>query len=126
MKKIIRAYVTIICLNICMQSIVYAGDSYSLIADRIGPILNAIAWVGYVIALGMMLYIGIKYTMAAANEKANLKQGVINYLIGAFLIIGASAIANIISSIATRGSGKDASGMAGQIISAATNLTRTN
>lgn len=126
MKKIIRAYVTIICLNICMQSIVYAGDSYSLIADRIGPILNAIAWVGYVIALGMMLYIGIKYTMAAANEKANLKQGVINYLIGAFLIIGASAIANIISSIATRGSGQDASGMAGQIISAATNLTRTN
>lgn len=125
MKKIIRAYVTIICVNICMQSIVYAGDSYSLIADRIGPILNAIAWVGYVIALGMILYIGIKYTMAAANEKANLKQGVINYLIGAFLIIGASAIANIISSIATRGSGQDASGMAGQIISAATNLTKT-
>lgn len=59
-------------------------------------ILGVIKWAGYAIALGMVLYIGIKYMMAAANEKASLKQTVINYLIGAVVLFAAVTIFNAV------------------------------
>ena len=40
----------------------------------------------------MLIYIGIKYTMSAANEKADLKRGLINFVIGAVIIAGAATI----------------------------------
>ena len=58
----------------------------------VSEILGTISWAGYAIALGMILYIGIKYMMSAANEKANLKQSVINYLIGAVVLFTATTI----------------------------------
>lgn len=57
-------------------------------------ILDAIMWFGYAIALGMLIYIGVKYTMSAANEKAELKQTAINFIIGAIIIAGAVTICN--------------------------------
>ena len=58
-----------------------------------GKILGYIQWVGYAIAIGMLIYIGIKYTMASASEKADLKGYMIKYVIGAVLISGAVTIA---------------------------------
>ena len=58
----------------------------------VGKILGAIQWVGYIFAVGMLLYIGIKYMMSAANEKADLKKGSINYVIGAVVVAAASTI----------------------------------
>lgn len=58
----------------------------------VSKILGAIQWIGYAFALGMLIYIGIKYTMSAANEKADLKKGLINFVIGAALIAGAATI----------------------------------
>ena len=55
-------------------------------------ILGALKWIGYAIALGMIIYIGIKYVMSAANEKANLKQAAINYVIGAIIVAGCTTI----------------------------------
>ena len=65
-------------------------------ADMASTILSAIQWVGYAIAFGMLLYIGIKYMMSAASEKAALKQSVINYLIGAFVVVTVTTIFPII------------------------------
>lgn len=61
--------------------------------------LGFVQWFGYALAVGMLLYIGIKYMMASANEKADLKKGSINYVIGAILVAAASAIVGIITSI---------------------------
>ena len=58
----------------------------------IQDILGAIQWIGYAFAIGMLVYVGIKYTMSAANEKANLKGGLINWIIGAILVAGVSTI----------------------------------
>ena len=71
------------------------GDS----AGAVVSVLGVIQWVGYAFALGMLIYIGIKYVMAAANEKADLKKGAINYVIGAIVIAGAVTICDWILSI---------------------------
>lgn len=55
-------------------------------------ILGFVQFIGYAIAVGMLIYVGIKYVMASADEKANLKNSLIRYVIGAILIAGASAI----------------------------------
>ena len=44
-------------------------------------ILGNIQWIGYAIAIGMLIYIGIKYTMASASEKADLKGYMIKFVI---------------------------------------------
>lgn len=71
--------------------------------DKVGNIgakaLGYVQWFGYALAIGMIIYLGIKYMMASANEKADLKKGAINYVIGAILVAGATAIVTVLSSI---------------------------
>ena len=54
--------------------------------------LGTFQFIGYAVAIGMLIYIGIKYTMAAADAKADMKTTAIRYVIGAILIAGADAI----------------------------------
>lgn len=63
--------------------------------------LGIVQWFGYALAIGMLLFIGIKYMMASANEKADLKKGSINYVIGAILVVAASTIVGVIADIGT-------------------------
>lgn len=60
--------------------------------DKANAIIGALRWVGYIIAVGMMVYIGIKYVMASADEKADLKSSLVKYFIGAILITLAATI----------------------------------
>ena len=62
-------------------------------------LLGTIQFVGYAIAIGMLIYAGIRYVMAPANEKADLKSAMIKYVIGAILIAGASSIAGWIFTV---------------------------
>lgn len=61
--------------------------------DTANAIIGAMKWIGYAIAIGMMVFIGIKYVMASADEKADLKNALVKYFIGAILIALASTIA---------------------------------
>lgn len=117
MKKLLKIYVNILTLTIAIGNVAYASSgAASTIKGAIGPVLNLAAWVGYACCLGMLMYIGAKYTTAAANEKANLKEGLTNYVIGVIVIACASTIAAIISGIAAQGAGSGASGMAEHLI----------
>ena len=60
--------------------------------NTVQVILGFVQFVGYAIAVGMLIYVGIKYVMASADEKANLKNALVRYVIGAVLIAGASAV----------------------------------
>lgn len=62
-------------------------------------VLGYVQWFGYAIAVGMLLYIGIKYMMASANEKADLKKGSISYVIGAVIVATASTLFGILAGI---------------------------
>ena len=113
MKKMMSIF-----LSICFitSNVVYAGggDSVEAITGSVADIVNAISYFGYAIALAMLAFVGIKYAMAPANEKADVKQGSINYLIGAFLIVCASGVATVFTNIAT--SHTDAGTLATEIV----------
>ena len=96
MKKIMSVVLTFVLL-MSMGATVFAvptikNPSNSTIDNVAGNALGWVRWFGYAIAVAMLLYIGIKYMMASANEKADLKKGSINYVIGAVLVAAASTL----------------------------------
>ena len=120
MKKFMKTYLTILCMVPMLNSVVLAGgSSIDQLKGKLPVILNAIAWIGYAIAFGMFIYIGIKYTLSAANEKATLKQGAINFLIGGVLIASASVVADIVARVAAGGASLGTNSLASGLINAA-------
>lgn len=73
-----------------------AGNPREIDGNFAGNLIGVFRWIGYAIAVGMLIFIGIKYVMASADEKADLKKSLVKYVIGAILIIGAVSIANMI------------------------------
>lgn len=118
MKKFLKVYMTILmvvamlCTTLSVSASNNEEKAYERISGKMGTILNAIAWFGYAISLGMFLFIGAKYMVSAANERAQVKQGLVSFVIGAFLIAGASTIAAVVSGLAAGNS----SDLAGTII----------
>lgn len=66
------------------------------IAGTVSTILGIIKWAGAAIAVGMLMFIGIKYVTASPDGKAEIKKTAIIYVLGAVLIFSASAILGII------------------------------
>lgn len=92
------ALVTVFCISTCLASNMPEIGTSALTKDDNGAgsfakdMLKTIQYIGYAIAIGWFLYLGIKYVMASADEKANLKGGMIKMVIGIILIAGASTI----------------------------------
>ena len=72
------------------------NNAFSTMGNKV---LGYIQWFGYVIAVGMLLFIGIKYMMSSANEKADLKKGSINYVIGAVLVATAATVVGFFQTV---------------------------
>lgn len=66
----------------------------------VGTILDVVRMVGIGIALIILTYIGIKVMMASPSERANIKQYAINYVIGAFILLGGVSLLTIIKNFA--------------------------
>ena len=112
-KKVCSILLTVIfCVN--FFNMAFATDSilgdYSQVSPDLGEggdgikpavetVLGYIRFIGYAVAVGMILVIGIKYMMSASQERANLKRGSIYYIIGALIIAFATTIISIIMSI---------------------------
>jgi succinate dehydrogenase/fumarate reductase cytochrome b subunit len=103
MKTSKKIFAIFLILSVIFSNVIYALDSAisdpngnpsvdSGISQMVNVILGAIQWIGYAIAIGMLIYVGIKYLMSSANEKATLKQDSINLLIGAIVIFAAVTI----------------------------------
>lgn len=61
-------------------------------AAKVNAILGTLQFIGYAIAIGMLIYVGIRYTFSAVDAKADMKSSMIKYVIGAIVIAGADAI----------------------------------
>jgi len=103
MKKMI-SIMGIVLSFMMMFSMVYAHDwdgfndftaapPTTAAQTKVNTILGFVQWIGYAIAIGMLIYVGIKYVMAPANEKADIKSSLVKYVIGAVIIAGAATIA---------------------------------
>lgn len=63
-------------------------------------LIGIITTVGVVVAVIILLVLGIKYMMGSASAKAEYKETMIPYLVGAILIFGASAITKVVVGLA--------------------------
>lgn len=129
MKKNILRIIFLVCIVIWSTSIITMADTN--IPSGIGPslpsndysqtvkgatvkIIGTLMWIGYSIGIGMIIYVGIKYVMASADEKASLKGMFVKIVIGALIIVSATTITNIALSLfstsgTTKGSSKSSS-----------------
>ena len=110
MKKVCSIMLTL-ALVATMMTPVFATepDPATLIGDagtNFNPIiqktLGLVRLIGYAFAVGMLLYLGIKYMMSSANEKADLKKGAINYVIGAIVVFAATTIVTLVQNFASQ------------------------
>ena len=59
-------------------------------------ILGALKWAGVAIAIGMMIFLGIKYVTSSPEGKANLKGQLGIYILGLVFILAATMIVQIL------------------------------
>ena len=110
--KILSIILMVSIMVLFLSTNVFAGD----IIDRLEPdynieeaegltnvgqqIISIISIVAIVISVIVLLIIGIKYMMGSASEKAEYKKTMIPYLVGAVIIFGAGAIAQVVVNLA--------------------------
>ena len=73
-----------------------SADDVNTIYTFGGKIAGIIQIVGTAVSAGAMLVIGIRYVISSADEKAEYKERMYPYLIGAILLFGASTVVNIL------------------------------
>lgn len=128
MKKVMKVLIClfILCMTFFSMTI-YATSTATQIQSKGVVILNAIMWFGYAIALGMVVFIGIKYMLGAADEKANMKSAITSWLIGAFIVFLSSTIVGIVLSTIGVDNKKDtAEVMAQNMINSIGNVVGSN
>ena len=82
--------------NIAGVTVNPSTNSSNTVAGIGNNILGIIRVVGTVIAVGVLMVIGIKYMMGSAEEKAEYKQSMWPYVLGAILIFAGAALTDII------------------------------
>lgn len=101
-KSFIAIILIILTLGVCSQAFAVESvignqggiDEFSELTPIAQGFLGVMQWVGYAIAVGSLIYLGIKYVLAAADEKATLKNAAWKYILGALLISGAVTFVN--------------------------------
>ena len=62
----------------------------------IKTVLGALKWIGVAIAVGMLIFLGIKYVTSAPEGKANLKGQLGVYVLGFVFIVAATTVVGIL------------------------------
>ncbi|MCI8392928.1 MAG: hypothetical protein HFJ24_02055 [Clostridia bacterium] len=114
MRKYILVIMSILCLSLILSCFVCKSnatgldilqnpDAYKQSSDDNSGAIeigNIVVWlvrtVGEAIAVIMLLIIGIKYLLGSVEEKAEYKQSMWPYVLGAVLIFAGAALTNVI------------------------------
>ena len=115
MKNVLKVFfVILLILIIIIPNICYAdnlgigdlenyrgkGDDSNKLTSKAETVLGVIQVIGTVVAVVMLMVIGIKYMLGSVEERAEYKDTLKPYLIGAFLLFSGSTIPQIIYRIA--------------------------
>ena len=110
-KAIVAAIVAILTIAFCVTPVFAAKTINGVtinpntsgvkqeVRDAGNKVLGYIQVVGTFIAVGVLMYLGIKYMTASANEKADVKKSIIPYIIGCVVLLAAVNIVPLVSSI---------------------------
>lgn len=63
-------------------------------------IITVIRTIGMLVSVIILMVLGIKYMMGSAEEKASYKKTMMPYIVGAILLFGASALAELVFNFA--------------------------
>lgn len=115
MKKAIK--ITNMILIIAIVALIFSNTVMATAGDVVGQlgadyskdaggittlgktIISYISIAAIVIAVIVLTILGVKYMIGSASEKAEYKKTMIPYLVGAVLVFGAGAIAQVIVSV---------------------------
>lgn len=75
------------------------NNSSNRIETATSKILTVISNVGMAVAVIMLAILGIKYMLGSVEEKAEYKEGLIPYVIGAFILFGITSFVKILMAI---------------------------
>lgn len=112
MKKVTKI-MSILMLVVMMTSVampVFAGGGITIGGVQVNPSYNAdpdtsttfntilgmIKYLGIFLAVGILMFLGIKYMMGSAAEKAEYKKTMIPFVVGVVLLFAAALIIQII------------------------------
>lgn len=107
--KIISTMLLVVMLLLSFSTVAFAAEGIFGInpspdssklgngANLANTILSALMWIGVAIAVGMMIFLGIKYVTASPDGKADLKKQLGIYILGFVFIVGATTIVGIIN-----------------------------
>lgn len=106
MKKLIL--MLLICLSLLATNIyamppaILSGGSANVAGiEKIGGIVvGAIQAVGVIVAVTVLIYVGIRFMLAAPSEKANIKGMAIPYIVGALIVFATTSLVNVIYDLA--------------------------
>jgi len=62
----------------------------------VGQIIGTLQWVGYAVAIVMILWLGIQWMLATPSKKAELKGRMWSMAIGIFLLVGGVTILSVV------------------------------
>lgn len=110
-KKILFSIIGIFLVILICMPMVQAGinpddmkidsSARSWNIDKIGGrIIWIVQFVGYAIALVSLMIMGVKYMIESPEGKADLKKRMIPFVIGAFLLFGASTLVGVVANFA--------------------------
>lgn len=80
-------------------SVSAAPPSTGSLVSKVSTILGAAQWIGFIVGVAMIIYIGVKYITAGAGQKAEVKSTMVPLFVGAILVMLAPTIATWIFSI---------------------------
>ena len=71
-----------------------SAPTASGVSNAVGTILSVAQWIGFIVGIAMIIWVGVKYLTAGAGTKAQVKSTMIPILVGAFLVALAPTIAH--------------------------------
>lgn len=94
------------------------GTDPNIEFQHLNKITETIKTIGTFIAIGILMIIGIKYVMGSLEERATYKKSMMPYIIGCFLLFGASwLVPALIESTENVDMGSNINGMLNHVIS---------
>lgn len=79
---------------------IYDSSNTGKIKDLGGKVLGVVQIVSVATGVIMLIILGIKYMISSVEEKATIKQKLVPYVIGAFLIFAGTTFLQIIQGLA--------------------------
>ena len=76
------------------------GTAVSGLTTRAGKIWNTVKLIIQVTAIGIFIFTGIKYMYASADQKADLKKGLVMTFLGVALVFGLTFAVDFVQDIA--------------------------